>query len=283
MSQLLAGVKKPLQRSRLRLVVGRTYFTIRRYVYWYLSHTRFARVREKERLPHVVFQHQSPLLRELRNIDMWLQRNKVENLRLAIGRLNGLILEPGEVFSYWRIIGRPSARRSYKVGMILFNGEIRHGIGGGLCQLSNLIYWMTLHSPLTVRERHRHSFDVFPDAVRVQPFGSGATCAYNYIDLQIENTTQDRYQLNLWLSETHLHGEWLCSEAAVRAYQIVERNHVIQSHWWGGYSRHNELYRREYDRGSGQLLEETFVTANDALMMYSPMLGDKNPAVTSRV
>ena len=45
--------------------------------------------------------------------------------------------------------------------------------GGGLCQLSNLIYWMTLHTPLTITERYRHSYDVFPDSNRTQPFGSG--------------------------------------------------------------------------------------------------------------
>ena len=39
---------------------------------------------------------------------------------------------------------------------------------------------MTLHTPLQVTERYRHSYDVFPDADRKLPFGSGATCAYNY-------------------------------------------------------------------------------------------------------
>ena len=72
-------------------------------------------------------------------------------------------------------------------GMVLHNGGFKPGVGGGLCQLSNLIYWMTLHTPLTVVERWRHSYDVFPDAERTQPFGSGATVAYNHIDLQIRN------------------------------------------------------------------------------------------------
>ena len=70
--------------------------------------------------------------------------------------------------------------------MVLHYGSFQTGIGGGLCQLSNLIYWMTLHTPLTVTERYRHSFDVFPDSRRTQPFGSGATCSYNYLDLQIK-------------------------------------------------------------------------------------------------
>ena len=55
--------------------------------------------------------------------------------------------------------------------------------------MTNLIYWMTIHTELTIVERWRHGFDVFPDAGRTQPFASGATCAYNYIDLQIRNDT----------------------------------------------------------------------------------------------
>ncbi|MEI3305467.1 MAG: VanW family protein [Dysosmobacter sp.] len=56
---------------------------------------------------------------------------------------------------------------------------------------------MTLHTPLTVVERYRHSHDVFPDANRTQPFGSGATCAYPHRDLMIRNDTQQPFQLCL--------------------------------------------------------------------------------------
>lgn len=55
--------------------------------------------------------------------------------------------------------------------------------------MTNLIYWMTLHTPLTVAKRWRHGFDVFPDANRTQPFGSGATCSWPILDLQIVNHT----------------------------------------------------------------------------------------------
>src|ERR1035437_864203 len=158
--------------------------------------------------------------------------------------------------------------------MILFNGEIRHGTGGGLCQLSNLIYWMTLHTPLTVTERWRHSFDVFPDSIRTQPFGSGATCAYNYIDLQIANNTTFRFQLRLWLDDKYLCGEWRADGKPTGRYEIVEREHLIKLEWWGGYSRHNELFRRKFNIDSDELVEEEFITENHALMMYSPLLSE---------
>jgi vancomycin resistance protein VanW len=71
--------------------------------------------------------------------------------------------------SYWKA----DEKKGYVDGMVLFYGSFRKGIGGGLCQLSNLLYWITLHTPLKVTERHQHSYDVFPEANRTQPFGIG--------------------------------------------------------------------------------------------------------------
>jgi vancomycin resistance protein VanW len=141
---------------------------------WYFSRTRYAKRKwsgdlQENPFSYVVFRHQSLLLRKLRNVDMWLQYNKIHNLKLAIPRLNGLILYPGETMSYWKLIGNPTKRKGYLQGMELVGGGFRPAYGGGLCQLSNLLYWMTLHTPLTVVERYRHQYDVFPDSDRNQP------------------------------------------------------------------------------------------------------------------
>ena len=78
------------------------------------------------------------------------------NLRLASARVNGIVLHPGQTFSYWYLIGRPTARKGYLPGMLLRNGRAVAGVGGGLCQLSNLIFWMTLHTRRRRRARpHR--------------------------------------------------------------------------------------------------------------------------------
>ena len=155
--------------------------------------------------------------------------------------------------------------------MILRNGGYLAATGGGLCQLSNLIYWMTLHTPLTVVERHRHGYDVFPDANRTQPFGSGATCFYPYLDLMIRNDTQDTYQMRVRVGKTDLEGEWRVSAEPTERYAVVERNHEMRAQYWGGYIRHNELYRQTFDL-QGKLLAEMPVAVNDAVMMYSPYL-----------
>lgn len=155
--------------------MGRKYYTARRYLSWMSGKYHFAVTRTKQQLPHLIFQHKTPLLRKLKDVDMQLQYNKVINLRLATASMDGFLVRPGETFSDWKCIGNPAARKGYVEGMVLYCGTFYAGVGGGLCQLSNLIYWMTLHTSLTVTERYRYCYDVFPDSGRVLPFGSGAT------------------------------------------------------------------------------------------------------------
>lgn len=275
-------MKAPIRRSHFRLKIGQCYYTWLRRLNWMFSNTMFAKKRQNELLDFIIFQHQTPLIRKLKDVDMWMQVNKVHNLKLAIERLNGLLVQQGETMSYWRLIGKPTRRKGYKEGMVLTHGTFKAGVGGGLCQLSNLIYWMTLHTPLTIIERHRHSYDVFPDSNRTQPFGSGATCAYNYIDLQIQNNTSATWQLHLNLTESHLQGQWRCTQPATHVYEVYEANHKITQEVWGGYVRHNEIRRRIFSVDNHELIGDEAVTENHAVMMYSPMLQDHAPTNTSK-
>ena len=264
-------LQPPVRRSWLRLRLGKAYYAGKRYLLWCSARFRWAKERQGERLPCIQSAHATPLLRHLRGDQMEWQRNKVVNLKLAVARLDGLILHPGETFSYWKLIGKPTRQKGYREGMVLFLGQIGSDVGGGLCQLSNLIFWMTLHTPLTVVERYRHSHDVFPDADRTQPFGSGATCAYPHRDLMIRNDTDQDFQLCLRVGETRLQGEWRAMRPPERRYEVVERDARIDQAAWGGYIRHNALYRDVYDL-QGNFLEEQFLFTNDAIMMYSPLL-----------
>ncbi|WP_407653379.1 VanW family protein [Brevibacillus ruminantium] len=262
---------KPIKRSRLRLVAGIHYYRWKRYGQWLINRKSFAKEKREEQLPCLHKRHQTPLLRRLKDVEMWMQHNKITNLRIAAKRLNGIVIQPGETFSYWKLIGKPTRRKGYLDGMLLSHGRVLSGVGGGLCQLSNLIYWMTLFTPLIVTERHRHSYDVFPDSRRTQPFGSGATCFYNYLDLQITNPTQQAFQLCLSLTDADLAGEWRAELPPTRRYEVYEKKHWITPAIWGGYERHNLLYRRVYDL-EGTFIEDEFITENHAFMMYEPLL-----------
>nr|WP_277995570.1 VanW family protein [Desulfitibacter alkalitolerans] len=262
---------KPKMRSYMRLYLGKMCYTFIRYLSWYINKVKYAKTRNVKLFPIVVFQHQTPLLRKLKNVEMWLQYNKVKNLKIAVEKVNGIIVYPGETLSYWKLIGKASKRKGYVEGIVLSQGSYRPGVGGGLCQLSNLIYWMTLHTPLTVVERHRHGYDVFPDSNRTQPFGSGATCVYNYIDLQIKNETTEPYQLHLKVTEDFLVGEWRSLEEPLYTYEVYQKEHWITQEHWGGYVRHNSIFRRLYDKDK-KLVGDEFITENHAIMMYQPFL-----------
>lgn len=267
---------KPRKRSKLHIYFGKKYFILRKKFQNYKIHHQLASTKETVKdLPYEVFKHKTPIYRKLSGISMELQKNKADNLRIAIKKLNHITINPGEIFSYWHLIGKPQKRDGYKKGMILSYGKYITGYGGGLCQLSNLIYWMTLHSPLDVIERHRHSYDVFPDIKRTQPFGSGATCVYNYRDLQIQNNTDSIVQFVFSIENDFLCGKILSSKNPEYRYRVYEKNHTITHEHWGNYIRHNQIFREIIDE-KGNIVNEEFICENHALMMYEPFLENGN-------
>jgi vancomycin resistance protein VanW len=262
---------KPINRSKFRIWTGKKYYTLSRYMLWCSGRFKFAHIKSTQNLEYVCFTHRTPLLRELKDIEMKYQYNKIINLKLAVKKLDGILIRPGEMISYWRLIGKPTARKGYVPGMVLYCGAYKIGMGGGLCQLSNLVYWMTLHTSLTVVERYRHSYDVFPDSDRTQPFGSGATCVYPYRDLMIRNDMDFDFQLRVKVEQSYLEGKWLSNTPPDYRYEIIEKNHQFQGEYWGGFSRHNEIYRKQYTI-SGDFINEEYITENNAIMMYTPFL-----------
>ena len=258
------------QRSPLRQRLGKEYYILKRRLQWYFGGQKYAKKKCEDYKKNVVFEHKSVVLRKLQGVDMQLQQNKFTNLRLAIAPLNDIVIRPGETFSIWRLVGRPTAEKGYLDGLILHNGKTTRGVAGGLCQLGNLLFWIFAHSALTITERYRHGFDVFPDVRRTVPFGAGATLSYNYIDLQVKNNTKHTYTISLWLDDTYLHGKLWCDESEGCTYDIEERNHYIDQMPWGGYARHNQIFKIE-KRNDGSKTESLLVE-NHAIMMYDPFL-----------
>ena len=272
MTQTMNELPKPISRNKLRRNLGREFYILKRRWKNYKSNQPWATQKSDFKIGAKVFSHRSMILRPLKDVDMYLQENKRTNLALAISPINDLVIKPGEIFSIWHLVGRPTKRKGYLDGLVLSQGEIKKGIGGGLCQLGNLLFWIFAHSELTITERYRHGFDVFPDVNRKIPFGAGATLAYNYVDLQVKNNTKSNFQLNLWLDDTHLNGTLLCDIQPTSTIKVEERNHLIKQQYWGGYSRHNQVYQI---KNFGQHQEESLLVENHAIMMYNPFLSPK--------
>ena len=243
---------------------------IRRRVSWYFDGKRYTRYTLAEKLDFRVKKHQSKLLKKLGETDMRLQHNKVDNLKLVVERINGTILRPGETFSFCKTVGLPTRRKGYKEGIELSFGKPKPGIGGGICQSTNLLHWLALHSPLTINERHHHSIDPFPDDGRVLPWASGAAVFYNYLDFQLTNNTGWTFQINIWLTEKLLEGELRVNEELDFAYHVVEENHAFIKKE-DQFFRTNEIWRKKIAKfRSGELIEKELIAKNYGKVMYVP-------------
>jgi vancomycin resistance protein VanW len=68
------------------------------------------------------------------------------------------------------------------------------------------------------------------------------------------------------------HGSWRSDAPQSHKFEVFERDHEIRHGFWGGYSRHNALYRKRLDGEKGVQFAEEFITGNHAILMYEPLL-----------
>lgn len=201
---------------------------------------------------------------------MHLQGNKVVNLRLAARQVDTILIRPGETFSFNKVVGNCTPRKGYVEGMRLSNGEARTGVGGGICQLANLLHWMFLHSGLTVVERSEHSFDPFPDKGRVLPWGVGCSIVYNYVDLVVRNDTSTTYQILVSVGDRHLDGELRADQPSAFSYKVFARDEAF-SKSGDEVFRRNEIWRTVIDKRTGRALRDELLKCNCALVKYRPV------------
>ena len=152
--------------------------------------------------------------------------------------------------------------------MTIANGQTRAGIGGGLCQFTNLIHWMVLHTPLTIVEHHHHdAIDLFPDYNRQVPFGTGTSILYNYLDYRFKNETDTTYQLITYVTDTHLCGEIRATENLPVKYHVKSENERFVRVGDTVYRR-GQVYRTCVDKATGNELSCELIRDNNARVTY---------------
>ena len=110
--------------------------------------------------------------------------SRTSNVKLAADYLNGKILNPGDEFSYNKIVGERTLERGFKDAKIFQDGEIIDGLGGGICQVSSTTYMAVLRADLKIAERRNHQF-----TVSYTPLGQDATVVYGSTDFRFVNNT----------------------------------------------------------------------------------------------
>ncbi len=229
---------------------------------------RFAKVHSGSPLPVVVYRHNSLIRRKLGNTDMELQENKAVNLGLAAPKVNGILIRPGETFSFWHLVGPDNERNGYRTGLTISNGRPSRGTGGGLCQFTNLIHWMIMHSELTITEHHHHDgIDLFPDFKRQIPFGTGTSIVYNYLDYRFRNDTSNTYQLLVHTDGEYLRGELRAERPQKLSFHIHAENEYF-SEEDGVVYRNGTVKRDTIDRHTGLCIATKVIRINHARVMY---------------
>lgn len=152
---------------------------------------------------------------------------KLANLILGASRLDGVVIAPGETLSFWRLVGKPSARAGFAIGRSIRGGMVGGDVGGGLCQLSGIIYEAGIRAGLTPTERHPHSRDLYAEQERFTPLGLDATVVWPWKDLRLANPLPTPVRLRLAVRELTLHAELHAPEPIGAAEIVIDRSERI--------------------------------------------------------
>jgi len=212
----------------------------------------------------------APVLAEFRS-PLWpaeeaaehLVTGKIHNLRVAARSLNGIEVPPGEVFSFWKQVGRARKRRGFVMGRELREGCLVPAIGGGLCQLSSALYDSAVRAGLEVVERHRHS-RVVPGSLAESD--RDATVFWNYLDLRFRASWPWRLEVALDAHELHvsIRGHAPASPAAVPLAPALRKSVSI-----GNCASCGETECHRYEAAEPSSIRRTWLVEDDEWPEFS--------------
>lgn len=110
--------------------------------------------------------------------------NRNKNVEVSMNAVNGTIINPGEIFSFNKIVGATTEGKGYLLSVALLNGQPIDSYGGGVCQSATTIYGAAIRSNMQIIERQSHSLKS-----SYVPVGLDSTISYDYIDLKFKNTS----------------------------------------------------------------------------------------------
>ena len=134
--------------------------------------------------------------------------NRKDNIRLAVEKCNGAVLQHGDIFSYNDMVGEQTAETGYKLANATSDGQVVQAYGGGICQVSSTIFAAALYANLFIEERWEHEFvSSYIDA------GMDAAVAWGFMDFKIYNNkeypiridiayTDDLLTVDIWGTKT---------------------------------------------------------------------------------
>lgn len=119
-------------------------------------------------------------------------KERQNNITITCSSLNDTYIEPGETFSFEKIVGKATTSKGYKKADVFQNGEVIQALGGGNCQVSSTLYNAVLKIPeFEIVERHKHS-----NSVPYVSKGKDAAVSYGSYDFKFKNNLPNKIKIS---------------------------------------------------------------------------------------
>lgn len=168
------------------------------------------------------------------------------NLKLACQAINGLVLNPGEEFSFNNTLGERTSAKGYKPAPAYSGDKLVDSVGGGICQVSSTLYWSTLLADLEIVNRVCHGMPV-----TYMDLGLDATVSWGYTDFKFKNNTNFPIKIEARVENGYVKIQILGTDD--RDYYVVMES-KISSSTAPGYEY--EVYGPDEGYTDGQVLRE---------------------------
>ncbi len=221
--------------------------------------------------------------------DLTTNSNRNTNIELAANAVSGHVMMPGDVFSFNEVVGQRTAEKGYKTAAAYMNGQVVQEIGGGICQVSSTLYYVTLHIPdldIVYRTNHRY-------IATYLPLGMDATVSWGGPDFKFQNNMnhpikivayRSGYQVTVEIYGTKQTDNYVKMEYAVTGvidYDTIEKedasiapgDRVVETSGVNGYVV--ETYKKIYDKDGNLLSSHLEATSTygkrDEVILVGPV------------
>jgi vancomycin resistance protein YoaR len=127
------------------------------------------------------------------------EANRIHNVQLVSHLVDGHVIAPGAVFSFNEATGARTAEKGFKEAPVIINGELKTGLGGGVCQVSTTVFNAAYEAGLPILARTNHAL-----YISHYPQGRDATVNYPDVDLKFVNDTGHWLLLRTWVGSSSL-------------------------------------------------------------------------------
>lgn len=158
-----------------------------------------------------------------------------KNIELVARRLNGTVVPPGAVFSYYDRVGPYTTENGFGWGRMFVGDRIVPSIGGGVCQGSSTLYSALLRTGLPILERHQHGL-----TVPYLPPGEDATVASDYLNFRFRNNRSTPILIAAHAADRHL---TVSIYGATPGPEIVVKHQILEEYPYRTVTQYNHTLK----------------------------------------